>query len=324
MTRVALLPLLLALYVALRAPWATLAKHWTCWTGAGNDPYKGGYTQYCVGNRTAETLFEADYSCPGKNGFTYTVATYGQLGFPGGEYGIIEFATPCNGHGWAPNEDCDPSTWGLCLGIRSNTTGDFNECYYMQFYDDCEWPRVISNLDKPDHVTIFKKSCTLNEGKRLDERKRIAARSAERTDHVAGVFPPAARLLSQPASSAGIDEPRQVEDGRGVAGKEDQLAHGRDSTLDLINHGEEVELSAAGKSPDAGQDRRAGVLAAREESQQGENVLAKKTTRAAEYGKDTGVFARVRSLERERSASTQPMMTKKEMRGARTNGWVGV
>lgn len=149
------MPLLviLALLAALRT---AQASHHTCtWGGPGDDPYKGNYTLYCTGVKVNEDEFTADYNCQWDDGHDTLVATYGKLD---GEYGIIEFCTPCNSKGFAPKGVCGPSFWGLCLGERSNTTGDYNQCRYMQYYDDCEWQYVITNTEKPTKVSVFRKN----------------------------------------------------------------------------------------------------------------------------------------------------------------------
>lgn len=272
-TMLALVPLLVVLILTLSTHLPTTqAKHYTCnWGGPGNDPYKGGYSLYCTGMKSDEDLYTARYICDFGGGYHTEVATYGMLGGNGGEYGIIEFETPCNSPGnfvlYA--EDCKPSTWGLCIGERSKTTGDYNLCYYMQYYDDCEWPNVITNTEKPDKVTIFRRGYGPQ-----DEYEKVGAaagpQTAKRTDHSASVLPP-----------AGIETARNAEDGEGVAGREEHyFPDGRESPS-LGPQGSEVsELGGTGRS-----------------HEQADTVKDSTTEvpRTVTYGKDEAVSRKIRS-----------------------------
>lgn len=69
--------------------------------------------------------------------------------------GILEFATPCNGGGFAPKSQCHESTyWGICLGDEDDNHNYPGGCRYMNEYDDCSWddPKVTM----PDKVNIYR------------------------------------------------------------------------------------------------------------------------------------------------------------------------
>lgn len=174
------LPLLLLLTLALAAH----AKHWTCsWGGPGNNPEKGGYYLFCTGKIVNETTYDASYECPGDDGIPFEVATFGKLPH---EDGIIEFKTPCNTNGFGSVNSCSPATWGLCLGEKSSKTGDYNKCLYMQYYDDCEWPDVIRDNEKPAKVSIYRKTYKIAEEATVTREVRAVAEGGKRRWDPAG------------------------------------------------------------------------------------------------------------------------------------------
>ena len=126
------------------------AEHHTCdWGGPGANPEDGQYRLYCTGKKENDDVFTADYVCRWDNGRVNKVADYGKL-LPS----VLEFATPCAGGGYTA--DCVYIFWGICLGSR-NATGSYEGgCRFMYAYDDCQWPTVIKEVDKPAAVDIWR------------------------------------------------------------------------------------------------------------------------------------------------------------------------
>lgn len=128
-------------------PTAT-ANHFTCnWGGPGNDSAAHGWNYFCTGYQSNQDGFTCDYICELTFRYAY-VATFGKIDHADG---IIEFNTACNKNGFAPENFCGPSFWGICLGDKA----PYSKCWYQQSYDDCQSPEWINRTHMPDKVTIY-------------------------------------------------------------------------------------------------------------------------------------------------------------------------
>lgn len=160
---------MLSILATLLAPLALLllgakADHAVCsWTGPGQgDPTQYSWEKYCIANPKVMLVPNGDNGYDSKAKFKCNdsetqVADWNYLG--NDNSGRLEFATPCNGNGFADNPYihwCNFIWWSACISDNANFTGGKIQCFYMNKYDDCEWPtKFATSKELPASVGIF-------------------------------------------------------------------------------------------------------------------------------------------------------------------------
>lgn len=150
--------LLLPTFTALFA--TTYANHADCtWGGPGlGFPESYGYTLWGTGQpkqiqyfdkKTGQSVTAIEYLAHDRS--FKKLADWNVLAAS-----TLEFATPCNGGGYARESECDSYPyWAVCISEKYNIKDGAFSCKYLSEWDDCAWIEKFNISQAPKYVHSF-------------------------------------------------------------------------------------------------------------------------------------------------------------------------